>query len=68
MATLFTRVRPVKGLHLRFTNDADARAYSPMKGQGLDNSRLQALGWRPLVDLPTGLERMVTVMEASQPA
>jgi UDP-glucuronate decarboxylase len=68
LATLFTRVRPAKGLRLRFTNDADARAYSPMKGQGLDNSRLQALGWRPLVDLPTGLQRMVTVMEAARPS
>ncbi|MFT4050886.1 MAG: NAD-dependent epimerase/dehydratase family protein [Microbacterium sp.] len=62
LAELFTHVRPELGLKLIFTNEADARAYSTSKGQGLDSSRLQALGWRPLVDLPTGLERMVTAL------
>lgn len=59
LAELFTQVRPELGLKLVFTNEADARAYSPSKGQGLDSARLSALGWQPEVDLPTGLARMV---------
>lgn len=64
LAELFTRVRPERGLRLRFTNQSDARAYSLVKSQGLDSGRLAALGWRPLVDLPTGLDRMVTDLES----
>jgi UDP-glucuronate decarboxylase len=63
LAELFTAARPGKGLQLTFSNAADGRAYSPVKGQGLDSSRLAGLGWRPLVDLPTGLDRMVTELE-----
>ena len=62
LAELFTQVRPELGLKLVFTNEADARAYSPTKGQGLDSSRLAALGWRAEVDLPTGLSRMVSAL------
>jgi nucleoside-diphosphate-sugar epimerase len=64
LAELFTAVRPGRGLQLRFTNAADGRAYSPVKGQGLDSARLAGLGWRPIVDLPTGLDRMVAELEA----
>lgn len=64
LAELFTRVRPERGLKLRFTNQSDARSFSTMKGQGLDSTRLTGLGWQPLVDLPTGLNRMVTDLES----
>lgn len=63
LAELFTQVRPERGLRLVFTNEADQRAYSPTKGQGLDSARIAALGWQPLVDLPTGLDRMVSSYE-----
>jgi nucleoside-diphosphate-sugar epimerase len=62
LATLFTQARPDLGLRLVFTNDADARAYNPMKGQGLSSRRLAALGWHPQVTLPTGIDRMVTAL------
>jgi hypothetical protein len=38
---------------------------SAAKAQGLSSARLAALGWRPQVDLPTGLDRMVTAFEAA---
>lgn len=59
LAELFTQVRPEKGLSLRFTTESDARSYSSIKGQGLDSTRLASLGWQPLIDLPSGLRRMV---------
>ncbi|MFJ3589329.1 MULTISPECIES: NAD-dependent epimerase/dehydratase family protein [unclassified Streptomyces] len=65
LAELFTEVRPERGQQLRFTNESDARAYSLTKKQGLDSARLSALGWSPVVDLPTGLNRMVTHLESS---
>ncbi|MDT0156401.1 NAD-dependent epimerase/dehydratase family protein [Microbacterium sp. ARD32] len=65
LAELFTEVRPELGLKLLFTNDADRSAYSPSKGQGLDSARLSALGWQPVVGLPTGLSRMVTALSES---
>ncbi|NED14279.1 NAD-dependent epimerase/dehydratase family protein [Streptomyces sp. SID9124] len=64
LAELFTEVRPERGLQLRFTNEADARAYSMTKKQGLDSARLAALGWSPVVGLPAGLDRMVTHLES----
>lgn len=63
LAELFTRVRPGKGLRLVFTNESDARAYSQARRQGLSSKRLSELGWQPVVDLPTGLDRMVTELE-----
>jgi UDP-glucuronate decarboxylase len=65
LAELFTQVRPERGLRLVFTNESDARSYSPTKRQGLSSERLAALGWRPLVGLPAGLDRMVTELEAA---
>lgn len=64
LAELFTRVRPERGLELRFTHESDARAYSLTKKQGLDSARLAALGWQPRVELPVGLDRMVTHLES----
>lgn len=62
LAEAFTRVRPELGLKLIFANEADARAYSSAKLQGLDSSRLSSLGWRAEVDLETGLARMVQAL------
>ena len=64
LATLFTEVRPDKGLRLVFTSEADARAYSQAKRQGLSSERLAGLGWAPVVPLRDGLGRMVSAMEA----
>lgn len=64
LAELFTRVRPERDLRLVFTNESDARSYSPAKHQGLSSERIAALGWRPVVGLPAGLDRMVTELEA----
>ena len=63
LATLFTQVRPDRGLRLIFTNASDERAYSQAKRQGLRSERLMGLGWQALVDLPTGLDRMVSSFE-----
>jgi nucleoside-diphosphate-sugar epimerase len=65
LAELFTRVHPERGLRLAFTRESDARAYSPIRGQGLSGERLAGLGWRPAVDLPTGLARMVADLESA---
>lgn len=65
LATLFTQVRPDRGLKLSFTGSVGDRAVSAAKAQGLSSARLAALGWRPQVDLPTGLDRMVTAFEAA---
>ncbi len=66
LARLFTQVRPERGLRLVFTNSADERAYSPAPAQGLSSTRLARLGWHADVDLPTGLDRMVTALEAGR--
>ncbi len=66
LAELFTQVRPERGLRLAFTSESDARSYSPAKRQGLSSELLTAMGWRPMVDLPTGLDRMVTELEAQR--
>ncbi len=63
LATLFTQVHPDRDLRVRFTNATDERAYSPAIGQGLSSARLEALGWTPLVDLATGLARMIASLE-----
>jgi UDP-glucuronate decarboxylase len=66
LARLFTEVRPERGLRLVFSNAADERAYSAAAAQGLSSARLAALGWHADVDLPTGLNRMVTALEAGR--
>jgi UDP-glucuronate decarboxylase len=68
LAELFTQARPERGLRLVFTHESDARAYSPVKGQGLDSARLAGLGWAPVVDLRTGIDRMVTAAESAAAA
>lgn len=64
LAELFTQVRPEKRLRLAFANEPDTRSYSPLTGLGLSSERLAGLGWRCLVDLPAGLDRMVTDLES----
>lgn len=59
LAELFTRSRPGVELALEFTSPDDARAYQPAAAQGLDNSRLRALGWQAQVPLADGVARMV---------
>lgn len=62
-AAAFTRVRPEKGLRLRFSNDADASLYHPVAGMGLDSTKLAGLGWRAVVTLPDGLNRVISHLE-----
>ncbi|HIY64801.1 MAG TPA: NAD-dependent epimerase/dehydratase family protein [Candidatus Agrococcus pullicola] len=59
LATAFTRARPQKGLEVRFRSDVDVSQYNPVKGQGLDDTKLRALGWAPHVGLTAGLDRTV---------
>lgn len=68
LAIAFTQARPVKGLKLIFSKDDYSRAYNPLPGLGLDSSKLAALGWRAVVSLPDGLERMITHLEHTQSA
>lgn len=59
LAGLFTRTRPEKDLKVVFGPTVDTTAFSPSKRQGLSSARLEALGWRPSVDLTDGLDRFV---------
>ncbi len=59
LATAFTRARPQKRLEVRFRSDVDVSKYNPVKGQGLDDARLRALGWAPHVGLASGLDRTI---------
>lgn len=59
LAELFTQVRPDAGLQVRIQAAQTSGRYAAAKAQGLSSARLQALGWDPQVDLPTGLGRMV---------
>jgi nucleoside-diphosphate-sugar epimerase len=68
LALLFTEARPAKQSRLTYAAAVDARLYSPIRGLALDSTRLQALGWRPLVDLPTGIDRWLTELEGQPDA
>lgn len=57
LARLFVEARPEKGLRLRFSNPADQSAFATSAAQGLSSARLAALGWRPRVSLPMGIDR-----------
>jgi len=59
LAEAFTAARPHKHLSVRFGAGVDPAAYNPVRGQGLDDSRLRALGWRPVVSLASGVDRTI---------
>lgn len=59
LAELFAQSRPGVPMQLEFTHPDDSRAYQPSPGQGLDSSRLAALGWRAEVSPAEGVARMV---------
>lgn len=59
LAELFAKSRPGVDMELEFTNPDDSRSYQPSPGQGLDSTRLEALGWQAQVPLADGVARMV---------
>ena len=64
LAEHFAGARPARGISVTFTDQAHATAgYSPARAQGLDSSRIAALGWRAEVDLRTGVDRMIASYE-----
>ncbi|WP_265576709.1 NAD-dependent epimerase/dehydratase family protein [Luteimicrobium xylanilyticum] len=65
LAQHFAQARPEKHLERVFTHaeHAEERSYNTSKFLGLDSSRLEALGWRPSVDLDTGIDRMLRSFE-----
>jgi UDP-glucuronate decarboxylase len=67
LAEAFTAARPGSGLHVRFRDDVDVSRYNPVKGQGLDDARLRALGWAPHVGLRAGVDRTIAWHEERRP-
>ncbi|MCS3443277.1 NAD-dependent epimerase/dehydratase family protein [Microbacterium phyllosphaerae] len=59
LAETFTRARPEKGLTVRFGAGVNVSAYNPVRGQGLDDTRLRGLGWIPTVGLVAGVDRTI---------
>lgn len=59
LAETFTAARPESGLRVRFREGVDVSRYNPVKGQGLDDARLRALGWAPHVGLAAGVDRTI---------
>lgn len=59
LASAFATARPEKGLEVGFREGVDLSAYSPVRGQGLDDAKLRALGWEPRVGLPSGVDRTI---------
>lgn len=57
LAEHFVAARPELALSLRYTDAVDPAGYSAASRQGLDSSRLAALGWSAQVDLTTGVDR-----------
>lgn len=60
LAEAFTRTRPAADLHVTFSEGVDVSKYNPVKGQGLDDTRLRSLGWSPSVGLAAGLDRTIS--------
>lgn len=59
LAQAFTEARPDRRLRVRFAPGVDLSRFNPVKGLGLDDSRLRALGWSPHVGLRKGLDRTI---------
>lgn len=60
LAEAFARARPERGLSVVFGEGVDPSRYNPIRSQGLDDTRLRGLGWRPVVDLATGIDRTLS--------
>ncbi|GAA1229125.1 nucleoside-diphosphate-sugar epimerase [Microbacterium phyllosphaerae] len=67
LAETFTRARPEKALTVRFGEGVDTSAYNPVRGQGLDDTRLRDLGWAPAVGLEAGVDRTIIWHEERTP-
>lgn len=65
LAQHFALARPAKHLERVFARaeDAEERAYNTSRYLGLDSRALEALGWHPVVDLDTGIDRMLQSFE-----
>jgi UDP-glucuronate decarboxylase len=63
LAGVFAAARPDKGLELEFVNPDDSRSFSPVPSLGLDASRLQATGWKPVVPIDQGVDRTIRSYE-----
>ena len=68
LANLFVAARREKGLQVRFSNPADQSAFAVQAAQGLDSSRIAALGWRPRVGLAEGIDRTLRFHEQAAEA
>ena len=64
LAEAFVASRPEKGLRVvtKAPSD-DSRSYNKVKFIGLDGSRLEALGWKPEVQVREGTARMISHYE-----
>lgn len=63
LAQRFVDSRPEKQLALRFEDAGDQFATSNTQFQGLDSSKLTALGWQPQVSLAEGIGRFISHLE-----
>lgn len=57
LADAFTAARPEKNLSVRFKQGIDASKYNPVRGQGLDDTRIRTLGWVPTIGIVAGIDR-----------
>ena len=64
LAEAFVASRPEKGLKVVIKAQTDgSRSYNKVKFIGLDGSRLEALGWKPEVQVKEGTARMISHFE-----
>lgn len=63
LAAAFTAARPEADLQVKFREGVDVSRYNPVKGQGLDDTRLRSLGWVPHVGLHSGVDRTIASHE-----
>ena len=64
LAEAFVAARPEKGLKVVIkARDDGSRSYNKVKFIGLDGSRLEALGWKPEVQVKDGVSRMLSHYE-----
>lgn len=59
LAAAFAQARPKSGLTVGFREGVDVSGYSPVRGQGLDDTKLRAIGWAPHVGLESGVDRTI---------